>query len=123
MKVIQRKKKLKAKNKSKSIELSEEAVKAKKNKKVKKFVVDKREVDASIKRTLQGVGNASLGGRAAVRKKKRKEKHEIQEVIEEQKQFDKETKIQVTEFIAVGELANLMKVPVSEVISKCIGLG
>ena len=118
-----KKKKLKAKNKSKSIELSEEAVKAKKNKKVKKFVVDKRAVDASIKRTLQGVGNASLGGRAAVRKKKRKEKHDIQEVIEEQKQFDKDTKIQVTEFIAVGELANLMKVPVSEVISKCIGLG
>jgi translation initiation factor IF-2 len=118
-----RKKKLKAKNKSKSIELSEEAIKAKKNKKVKKFVVDKREVDASIKRTLQGVGNASLGGRAAVRKKKRKEKHEIQEVIEEQRQFDKNTKIQVTEFIAVSELANLMKVPVSEVISKCISLG
>ncbi|MCW8850209.1 MAG: translation initiation factor IF-2, partial [Melioribacteraceae bacterium] len=118
-----RKKKLKAKNKSKSIELSEEAIKAKKNKKVKKFVVDKREVDASIKRTLQGVGNASLGGRAAVRKKKRKEKHDIQEVIEEKRQFDKNTKIQVTEFIAVSELANLMKVPVSEVISKCISLG
>ncbi len=65
-------------------------LKPRKNKKVKKFVVDKREVDASIKRTLQGVGNASLGGRAAVRKKKRKEKHDIQEVIEEQKQFDKE---------------------------------
>ena len=61
--------------------------------------------------------------RAAARKKKRKEKAEIQEEIQEQKQHDKETKIQVTEFIAVGELANLMKVPVSEVISKCIGLG
>ncbi len=120
-----RKKKLKAKNKSKSIELSEEAIKAKKNKKVKKFVVDKREVDATIKRTLQGVdsANAALGGRAALRKRKRKEKAEIQEVIEEQKQIERETKIQVTEFIAVSELANLMNVSVSEVISKCIGLG
>jgi len=118
-----RKKKLKAKNKSKSIELSEEAIRAKKNKKVKKFVVDKREVDATIKRTLQGVGSGGIGGRAAVRKKKRKEKAEIQEEIQEQKQLDRETKIQVTEFIAVSELANLMKVPVSEVISKCIGLG
>lgn len=120
-----KKKKLKAKNKSKSIELSEEAIKAKKNKKVKKFVVDKREVDATIKRTLQGVGGAgaALGGRAAVRKKKRKEKAEIQEVIDEQKQMERETKIQVTEFIAVSELANLMNVSVSEVISKCIGLG
>lgn len=118
-----RKKKLKAKHKSKSIELSEEAIKAKKNKKIKKFVVDKREVDATIKRTLQGVGNVGVGGRAALRKKKRKEKHDIQEVIEEQKQIEKNTKIQVTEFIAVSELANLMNVPVSEVISKCIGLG
>ena len=117
-----RKKKLKVKNKSKSIELSEEVIKAKKNKRVKKFVVDKREVDATIKRTLQGV-DAGLGMRAAARKKKRKEKAEIQEEIQEQKQHDKETKIQVTEFIAVSELANLMKVPVSEVISKCIGLG
>lgn len=121
--INKRKKKLKAKNKSKSIEISEEAIKAKKNKKVKKFVVDKREVDATIKRTLQGVGNAGLGGRAAVRKKKRKEKHEIQDEIQEQKQHDKSTKIQVTEFIAVSELANLMNVSVSEVISKCIGLG
>lgn len=118
-----RKKKLKAKNKSKSIELSEESIKAKKNKKAKKFVVDKREVDATIKRTLQGVQNLGLGGRAAVRKKKRKEKQEIQDVIHEQKELERNTKIQVTEFIAVSELANLMKVPVSEVISKCIGLG
>jgi translation initiation factor IF-2 len=117
-----KKKKLKAKNKSKSIELSEEVIKAKKNKRVKKFVVDKREVDATIKRTLQGV-DSGLGMRAAARKKKRKEKAEIQEEIQEQKQHDKDTKIQVTEFIAVSELANLMKVPVSEVISKCIGLG
>ncbi|MBK8945466.1 MAG: translation initiation factor IF-2 [Ignavibacteriae bacterium] len=118
-----RKKKLKAKNKSKSIELSEETIKAKKSKKVKKFVIDKREVDASIKRTLQGVGTTGLGERAAARKKKRKEKHEIQEEILEQKQIEKSTKISVTEFIAVNELANLMKVSVSEVISKCISLG
>ncbi len=118
-----KRKKLKAKNKAKSIELSEEAIKAKKNKKAKRFVVDKREIDASIKRTLQGVGNTGLGGRAAVRKKKRKEKQEIQEEILEQKQLEKNTKITVTEFIAVNELANLMHVPVSEVISKCISLG
>ncbi len=117
-----KKKKLKVKNKSRAIELSEEAIRAKKNKKVKKFVIDKREVDATIKRTLQGVGQGS-SKRAAVRKKKRKEKQEIQEIIEEQKQVEKNTKILVTEFIAVNELANLMDVSVSEVISKCIGLG
>ncbi|PID60436.1 MAG: translation initiation factor IF-2 [Ignavibacteriae bacterium] len=118
-----KKRKLKAKNKSKSIELSEEAIRAKKNKKAKKFVVDKREVDATIKRTLQGVSSTGVGERASVRKKKRKEKQEIQEEINEQKQLEKSSKIEVTEFIAVNELANLMNVSVSEVISKCIGLG
>ena len=34
-----------------------------------------------------------------------------------------ENKIDVTEFIAVNELANLMSVPVGDVIAKCIELG
>ena len=117
-----KKKVLKAKNKSRAIEVNEEAIRSKKKKKSKKFVIDKREVEATIKRTLMGA-EPGFGGRASVRKKKRKEKKEIQEIIEEQKQVEKNTKIKVTEFIAVNELANLMGVSVSEVISKCMMLG
>ncbi|MCP5060953.1 MAG: translation initiation factor IF-2 [Ignavibacteriae bacterium] len=119
-----KKKVLKAKNKSRAIEVSDE-IKAKKKKRVKKFVVDKKQVDATIRRTLHGGAATATGygGRAAVRKKKRKEKKEIQEVIEEQKQVERETKLEVTEFIAVNELANLMNVSVSEVIAKCMTLG
>jgi translation initiation factor IF-2 len=117
-----KKKVLKAKNKSRAIEVNEEAIRSKKKKKSKKFVIDKREVEATIKRTLLGA-EPGFGGRASVRKKKRKEKKEILEIIEEQKQVEKNTKIKVTEFIAVNELANLMGVSVSEVISKCMMLG
>ena len=117
-----KKKVLKAKNKSRAIEVNEEAIRSKKKKKSKKFVIDKREVEATIKRTLMGA-EPGFGGRASVRKKKRKEKKEILEIIEEQKQVEKNTKIKVTEFIAVNELANLMGVSVSEVISKCMMLG
>ncbi len=117
-----KKKVLKAKNKSRAIEVNEEAIRSKKKKKSKKFVIDKREVEATIKRTLLGA-EPGFGGRASVRKKKRKEKKEILETIEEQKQVEKNTKIKVTEFIAVNELANLMGVSVSEVISKCMLLG
>ncbi len=117
-----KKKVLKAKNKSRAIEINEDVIRAKKKKKNKKFVIDKREVEATIKRTLMGV-EPGFGGRASVRKKKRKEKKEIQEIIEEQKQVEKNTKIKVTEFIAVNELANLMGVSVNEVISKCMMLG
>ncbi len=119
-----KKKVFKAKNKSRAIEVSEEIKKAKKKKRVKRFEVDKKQVDANIRRTLHGgVAATGYGGRAAVRKKKRKEKKEILEVIEEQKQIERETKIQVTEFISVNELANLMDVGVGEVIAKCMTLG
>lgn len=117
-----KKKVLKAKNKKRAIEISEETIKPKKRKKGKIFRIDKKEVDEAIRRTLLG-SDTGFAGRASVRKKKRKEKKEIQEIIQEQKQIEKNTKIKVTEFIAVNELANLMGVSVSEVISKCMGLG
>lgn len=118
-----KKKKKKLKNK-KGIELSaEEQIKAKKKRKIKKLEVDKKEVEAAIKRTLLSMEDSVMVDRANARKKKRKEKLEIQErLIEEQIERNK-THLKVTEFVAVNELANLMKVPVSEVIQKCIGLG
>ncbi len=66
--------------------------------------------------------SSSSSGRASVRKKKRKEREAEEEKRQELKSQEK-NKIKVTEFIAVNELANLMEVPVSDVISKCIELG
>lgn len=117
-----KKKVLKAKKKTKSPEEGTDEVVSKKKRKIKKLEIDKREVEEAIKRTILSMDESSIGDRASVRKKKRKEKMEIQEKILEQKQLSSKT-IQVTEFIAVNELANLMGVPVSDVIQKCIGLG
>lgn len=119
-----KKKVLKAKKKTKGgvEDTVEEVVVSKKKKKVKKLEVDKREVEEAIKRTILSMDDSVMAERASARKKKRKEKLEIQEKIEEQRELDK-SKIKVTEYIAVNELANLMNVPVSEVIQKCIGLG
>ncbi len=116
-----KKKVLKAKKKALAID-SEEQRKSKRKKKVRKFEIDKKEVDRAIKQTLLSMEETAAGERASARKKKRKEKKVIQEIIEEQKQAEK-NKIHVTEFIAVNELANIMKVPVNEVIQKCISLG
>ncbi len=115
-----KKKKLKAKKKTDSI--AEDNAVAKKKKKVKKFEVDKREVEQAIKKTMLSIDETSVGDRASARKKKRKEKQIQQEIIDEQKAAEKSV-LQVPEYIAVNELANMMGVPVSEVISKCIGLG
>lgn len=118
-----KKKVLKAKKKNKAGEdVVEDLIPAKKKKKVKKFEVDKHEVEVAIRKTLLAMDDSGIGDRAILRKKKRKEKAELQERIQEEKELEKK-KIKVTEYIAVNELANLMGVSVSDVISKCISLG
>ncbi|MBU1680775.1 MAG: translation initiation factor IF-2 [Bacteroidetes bacterium] len=115
-----KRKRLKVKKKGDAI--PDEPVKAKKIKKIKRLEVDKKEVEAAIKRTILSMDETTASDRANVRKKKKKEKLEIQERIAEEKALEK-TKIKVTEYIAVNEIANLMDVSVSEVIQKCISLG
>ncbi|MFZ5948808.1 MAG: translation initiation factor IF-2 [Stygiobacter sp.] len=118
-----KKKVLKAKKKNKQgDETSDELIPAKKKKKMKKFEIDKHEVEVAIRKTLLAMDDSGIGDRAVIRKKKRKEKAELQERILEEKELEKK-KIKVTEYIAVNELANLMGVSVSDVISKCISLG
>lgn len=63
-----KKKKLKAKKKA---EVGpEEIIKAKKKRKAKKQEVDKKEVEAAIKRTLMSMDESGVGDRASARKKK-----------------------------------------------------
>ncbi len=100
----------------------EEVTVAKKKRKIKRLEIDKREVEDAIKRTLLSIDESNMSGRASARKKKRKEKEEIQNQILQQKELDKSI-IKVSEFIAVNELAHLMGVSVSDVIQKCIALG
>ena len=117
-----KKKVLKAKKKTKTGDEPTDPIVAKKKKKIKKLEVDKREVEEAIKRTLLSIDESAMGDRASAKNKKRKEKAEIQEKIQEQKEIEKST-LKVTEFISVNELANMMKVPVTDVIQKCLGLG
>ncbi len=118
-----KKKKLKAKKRkeidSKAKEKGETPRGKRKSKKIK---VDQKEVEAAIKRTILGTDDNAHVDRAALRKKKRIEKREIQEQIEEELAKEKQ-KLKVTEFISVNELSNLMDVSVAEVIGKCMGLG
>lgn len=118
---IKKKKKLKAKKKISELP-AEEAPELKRRKKIKKFEIDQREVKEAIRKTLLSMDDSTLSARAILRKKKRKEREEAEERRIEEKEKNK-SKLMVTEFIAVNELANLMGVQVSEVIEKCIGLG
>lgn len=100
----------------------EEESKTRKRKRVRRAEVDEDEVAKAIRETLADTGDELATTRAAIRKKKKEKREE-----EEQKKLDQlereKTRIKVTEFVTVGELANLMRVSVAEVIQKVMGLG
>jgi translation initiation factor IF-2 len=116
------KKRKKPKAKKKADTPVEDPSIAKKKKRVKRFEIDEKEVKEAIRKTLLSMDDSAMAGRALQRKKKRKEREAEQEKQLELKSLELK-KIKVNEYIAVNELANLMDVPVGDVISKCIELG
>lgn len=103
-------------------EVSEEELKKRKKKKGKHPDVDEAEVELAFQRTMASLEDAGEPARAAMRKKKRKEKFEAQQREIEKQEIEKR-KLRLPEFVSVGELAKLMSVDVAEVISKCISFG
>ena len=98
------------------------AVPKKKKKKIRYLDFDQGEVDEAIRRTFQMMGDAGPSSRAVFRRQKKEERREEEQRMLEA--IDKEkTKLRVTEFVTVNDLANLMGANVSEVIKKCIELG
>lgn len=82
--------------------------------------IDKNEIQNKIKETMAKLGGGSRG-RNTKASRRRDKRHEMAE-REAQGNADG-NKLQVTEFVSVSELANLMDVSFAEVISKCMGLG
>ncbi len=81
------------------------------------------EVQRQVRETLEKLQGKSSKGKAA---KHRREKRDIrkQKSIEELEQQELQNKIlKVTEFVTVSEVATMMNVPVTQVISACMSLG
>ncbi len=76
--------------------------------------VDQAAVEANIKKTL-----AKMEGKSP-RRRKRVRKEESDEQIEV---AEPENLIRVTEFVSVGELADLIEVPATRIIQACMELG
>lgn len=80
------------------------------------------EVSKQIKETLEKLTNKGVKSKSSKhRRDKRKERREIE--AQEQEAMDLDKTLQVTEFVTVNELASLMDVSVTEVISACMSLG
>ncbi len=103
-------------------DIEELAKKKKKKKKLRVHEVDDMQVNQAIKRTLAEMDESVVSLRAVNRKKRKREREEEQARLLEEAQGE-EGKLRVTEYVTVGELANLMNAPVADVIAKCIGLG
>jgi translation initiation factor IF-2 len=83
--------------------------------------IDKKEIQEKIRETqakLAGTGGRGRGSKAKYRRARREENAE--QTGSEQTES---TKLQVTEFISVSELANLIDVSYADIISKCMSLG
>jgi translation initiation factor IF-2 len=100
----------------------EEESKSRKRKRVRRAEVNEDEVAKAIRETLADTGDELANARAAIRRKKKEKREEEEQKKLDQLEHDK-MRIKVTEYVTVGELANLMHVTVAEVIQKVMGLG
>src|SRR5690606_23868136 len=96
-----------------------------KNEPVKEELSEK-EIQEQIKATLARLSGAGKSSKFAQRAKLRRQKrddiaHSAEEAALEQEKLAKV--LRVTEFVTANELANLMDVPVTQVISTCMSLG
>ncbi|MGC9344314.1 MAG: translation initiation factor IF-2, partial [Bacteroidales bacterium] len=94
----------------------------KKKKKLHRPEVDDEEVQKQIKDTLAKLTSKGKSKGSKYRREKRDTIHQKMQAELEKQAEDKNT-LKVTEFVSVSELANMMNVPVNEVIQTCMNLG
>lgn len=82
--------------------------------------IDQKEIQEKIRETQAKLTGGAGRGKSLKAKHRREKKLSL---AEEQKNVLDDNKLQVTEFVTVSELANLMDVGFADVISKCMNLG
>jgi translation initiation factor IF-2 len=83
--------------------------------------IDKKEIQEKIRQTQAKLAGAGGRGKSLKAKYRRAKRDEAAEMAAGEEMLD--SRLQVTEFISVSELANLMDVSYAEVIGKCMSLG
>jgi len=82
--------------------------------------IDEKEIQNKIRETQAKLAGSSGRGKSLKAKHRRARRDEMSEGLGE---GGDDNRLQLTEFISVSELANLMDVGFAEVIGKCMGLG
>ncbi|MCW9708926.1 translation initiation factor IF-2 [Fodinibius salsisoli] len=98
--------------------------KKKKRRKRRGSRVDDEDVEQKMKETLRKMQSSeTVGSRRQKRRKQRKEEREEEEQLQAELEELEEGLLEVTEFITVSDLAELMDVKANEVITTCMNLG
>jgi len=83
--------------------------------------IDKKEIQEKIRETQAKLAGTGGRGKSSKAKYRRARREENAELTGGEQQIS--NKLQVTEFISVSELANLIDVSYADIISKCMSLG
>lgn len=84
--------------------------------------VNSEDVQKQVKETLARLTNKATKKSAKWRKEKREEMHN-RELENQQREAEESKVIKITEFVTANDLANLMDIPVNNVIATCMNLG
>jgi translation initiation factor IF-2 len=112
----------KAKGDAKSSTQKEDPKTKGKGKKKKGPVVDEKDVEATLQETLRELQDGASRARQKRRRQQRDSRAEQRDKAESELQ-EQLSVLKVTEFLSTGELANLMDVQVTEVISSLFAAG
>lgn len=100
------------------------AKKTKKKKAKKSSRVDEEDVEKKMKETLQKIqSGGTVGSKRQKRRRQRKEEREEERALQEEMEQLESSVIEVTEFITVSDLAELLDVKPTDVITTCMNIG
>ena len=101
---------------------SSKGSKKKAEKKAQKVEIDDTEIEKQIRDTL---ARLSPMGKSKTSKHNREKRQKVHQRIEEEQlnQMESQKTLRVTEFVTANELATMMNVPVTQIISTCMQVG
>ncbi|MBQ6682967.1 MAG: translation initiation factor IF-2 [Bacteroidales bacterium] len=107
---------------TKSEKTERQEKKKKTEKKAAKVEIDDQEIEKQIRDTL---ARLSPLGKSKTSKHNREKRQKVHQRIEEEQLNEMESQkiLQVTEFVTANELATMMNVPVTQIISTCMQVG
>jgi translation initiation factor IF-2 len=91
------------------------------NKPAQPTEISEKEIEDKIKATMSKI--QAMTSKSDRSKNRRQKREEIQEKRQAELHDAENSKLQVTEFISVSELASLMSISATEIIKTCLGIG